>query len=491
MVDAQTSAPPPQESRGTAMGWWLLAGVGLALVLTFTVLAAVHGTQLHHNSGAWATLAADLRQGLLYRPLEQDGVYGGTRFMPLFPILHAFVMRFVSDPLDSGILAGLLGLAVFVWGFTASLRRARLAAGPGAACLALVLLLVPVAEAGPTARGDLLSVAFGLLGLAAALGEPPTRRALVLAATCFALAWYARFLTVSACAAVCLHWWWTGRRRPAAVLASGTVGIAALLTVATQVASDGRFLGILRTCMTGESTWLHYLRGAAGVRRMVFDDPALVAFVVVAVPVLLLGWRRLRSDPLLLAALLAWGLVTLIGDTPGVARNHLIEALALSGLALARALTMPDRDRSLVAGVVVASAVAASMMLGWIGNARNPKESYRLEFARALALMPREGGPVLSDQPYLPLAARERPQILDAYMVLVLSLEQPAFREPLLRDLRARRFRAVALIYDPDTERGDRYYRESHFGGEFLPALRSGYTRHPDSGRYTVFVRRE
>src|SRR5947209_7002745 len=63
-----------------------------ALLAVLTGLRVVRSwsndSHLEHVAGAWIALAVDLRDGIFYRAAYGPHGYGGTRFFPLYFLLH-------------------------------------------------------------------------------------------------------------------------------------------------------------------------------------------------------------------------------------------------------------------------------------------------------------------------------------------------------------------------------------------------------------------
>src|SRR2546427_7708441 len=55
------------------------------------------------SSGVWTALAQDFAKGVFYRPTVSAFGFGGTRYMPLFFVLHGALIRLAFDPVTAGI----------------------------------------------------------------------------------------------------------------------------------------------------------------------------------------------------------------------------------------------------------------------------------------------------------------------------------------------------------------------------------------------------
>ncbi len=95
---------------------------------------------LDHNSpGTWLCMAADARDGVLYRPIISDMGYGGTRYAPLFPAIIAGFMRLGIDPVTSGFITSLIATAVAMTGLFALMKQFRTPSTIAAALTIFVL----------------------------------------------------------------------------------------------------------------------------------------------------------------------------------------------------------------------------------------------------------------------------------------------------------------------------------------------------------------
>src|SRR2546428_8686787 len=54
------------------------------------------------SSGVWTALAQDFAKGVFYRPTVSAFGFGGTRYMPLFFVLHGALIRLAFDPVTAG-----------------------------------------------------------------------------------------------------------------------------------------------------------------------------------------------------------------------------------------------------------------------------------------------------------------------------------------------------------------------------------------------------
>src|SRR5439155_54410 len=65
------------------------------------------------TSGVWTALAQDFANGILYRPTADAYGFGGTRYMPLFFVLHGTLIRLSVDPIVAGLLLTIASIVLF------------------------------------------------------------------------------------------------------------------------------------------------------------------------------------------------------------------------------------------------------------------------------------------------------------------------------------------------------------------------------------------
>src|ERR1041385_5313521 len=86
----------------------VICGAAAALALVVVIPQRIlQGGYLTHVSGAWAALADDVAHGVLYRPLLSSLGYGGTRYFPLYFLLHGLLARAGLPLLAGGHLLSL------------------------------------------------------------------------------------------------------------------------------------------------------------------------------------------------------------------------------------------------------------------------------------------------------------------------------------------------------------------------------------------------
>jgi hypothetical protein len=477
LIATEEDEQASRESWTRRLLW--LAGATSLLITARRVLSAISAQAsiaVNHVSGAWAALALDLSQGLPYRPLLSDAGYGGTRYFPLHFAAHGALIRLGLNPVVAGHAVTLIALAVLL--FAAFLLLRGLAVPRELAIAGVLVLLAnqPLQSAVVTIRGDLLAAALNVCGLALAVSARKFR-GMLLACVPFALAILTKETAVyglfAAAAALILRGL---RRQGIAVLAITSVLVLGGV-LATQILSQGRFLDNLRAVSSGGAT-LKTL-AAAPARMFSHAHPSDILLAVLGLAGLIASSRAARAG-LPALYLIATGCITLlVFGSPGIDENHLLD------LDLAIALFLvAEWGSGRLQGVFPAAALALASLAfcGWL--AQNPLTPQRKVVAQVLGEAGSSGGPLLAENPWLPILAGERPYLQDAFAFKVASDRLPAVRADLFEKLDRRFVRAVVLKVDmADDTRYPNWYRDVQFGPGFTGRLLENYelvARHSD-----------
>src|SRR6266699_2557678 len=116
-------------------------------------------------SGVWTALAQDLGRGIFYRPTADVFGFGGTRYMPLFFLLHASLIRLSLDPVVAGVTLTLASTALFDLGVLFVLRELGLDWSLAAPLSVLAHAAVAIQVLTLQVKGDFLAGALNLWGV--------------------------------------------------------------------------------------------------------------------------------------------------------------------------------------------------------------------------------------------------------------------------------------------------------------------------------------
>ncbi len=220
----------------------------VVLLVSAAVRAVVHLRDLsgiQHIAGIWMALAQYGNAGVLYPPLEADGFYAGTRYMPLCFGLIAGLVRIVGDYVVAAKLMALASMVLLLAGVFVAVRRLT-----GRALDAL--LLTGLVLASPEARTALLSPHADALAAALTLAGLLLidRGRAGLAALLFTAALMTKFSAIAGPVAAGVFLLRHDRKRALGLLLSWFVLTASGLVLLEHF-SDGRFLDNFRSLGSG------------------------------------------------------------------------------------------------------------------------------------------------------------------------------------------------------------------------------------------------
>jgi hypothetical protein len=447
-------------------------------------------SQVNHITGVWLTLAQALRDGVLYPPLEQDGHYAGTRYMPLFFALVALLAKLTGDFLLAAKLTSLLSMAGLLTAVFVAVRRAA-----GHALDAFILTSAILAF--PEGRRvllwphvDALAVALSVGGLLFVSGERPGMGSVAAAALLFALALAAKVSSVAGVAAACVYLG-TRDQRQAAWLVVMTAALGVVGFVLLQLGSDGRFLDNFRAVGSGGMSVQSL---AVGPTRMIqaIGVSARIAFVVplvlsAAVFVLLQDAQRRRLSPWDWYFLFAVPVTAFIFTSPGTDPNHLLELEAAAVLVLAGWLRRPAEGPAWTETGARGFA-AAALLVGLVYAAncwRQGPLPDAISQRTLIEALPAEGE-LLTEDATPAVLLGHRPVVMDPFAFRLLAERGRIDPEPLAARVRRREFAALVVVRRIDFP-DESLAPHLHFGPQVTDAIREAYRFDQAVGGYYLF----
>jgi hypothetical protein len=473
------------------LGWLMVCTAGFlcAAFGVFLVAAWKNYEHLNPTAGVWTAAAIDASKGVLYRPIESDIGYGGTRYAPLHIVLQGGLIHLGMGPVASGFLLDLVGILMVMGGLYALMRELDVERIPAAGMATFVLSAYCYATTAAGIKGDLLAAAFNLWGLAAVArsekSDESRRGGLVLAAVCFVLAMAAKLTSIFGIGAAAFWLICRGKRLQALILCAIWATGIELALVITQWASGGRAIVIFRMSALGGGGLPDLLHAPKSFFDIaVHRDRWFACFWIIAAGSIVIGGKW-RSLPAILFVLTTIGTVAIFG-TPGTNSNHLVDLEAAAVLVIATRL---DSGRLGLAAVACATAVAC---YGGINCLRSVPAIYRDsqhgQMMSALVASHKSAGtgPLLSENPMLPIIDGERPYMIDSFMFRTVRIRHPEIAERFWNDLSQRHFRAVIL--DGPPTQASRNGNAGDFGPGFIDMLQRYYRPEGQHGEYWVYL---
>jgi hypothetical protein len=312
------------------------------------------------------------------------------------------------------------------------------------------------------------------------------RPSTVTAAIFFSLAFAAKITTVFGVAAGFLALFLAGNRKAAFRLAVLTaVGYAMTLGLIYAV-SGGRVVEIFRACAGGGTDWKYFVQSPIWLTsHFIAHDPIGFAIVAIALGgflgMIAAVWRDLSS----MAMLTTLAIALFIFGSPGTSVNHLIDLVVTSVVYLMVQIVRGRIPRGFIVGWMSVLALVSGIQC--LDRFRDTSYlSRKTEMSKAVAAIGTVNGPILAEDPLIPLMAGKRPYVLDSWMLRLITDNDPAAMQRLQGELQARKFPVVVLTTDPNRD-GGRYLEERVFGTGFVSPLLLNYELSETVGRFRVY----
>jgi hypothetical protein len=515
---------------------WVQMALSLALlavligaVLAGSIMAAAHARDrywVNIASGSWVALAWTANHGELYPPLRDDaGNFAGTRYMPLFVLLHAGAARLTGEYLLSGRIITYASAVAWMLAIIV-LALQRRASPLFAGALAGSVLLSPVGfQALCTIRSDGLALALQLwaLWIVGRKDRAPTVWVAVIAAALCALGFLAKLTAVWAALAIACWLLWHNRRALGAFVATGVL-IAGAGVLLMHAATDGRFIDNLQHA--GGSGWQGW--GAVLLwspqrllQFLVAWSPTTWALAAAATLAVVLSLARRDVHLVHIAWVICCGTLAVMYADIGVGENHIIEVAAMTAILVgdlwARAATdgarsnIGDANSPALSAIVDQSSAAPwsvtqmllAAMVFWCTQATVKQSLWNDLHGAATALRSGQaaagddpklfdqvlaGRTFLSDDPAISVLLDRKPLVSDAFIFRGFAESHPEWTAELVDRIARREFEVIVLTApaDPDSW----WYRELFFGPAVVSAIVEHYRFDRRIGAWHLYVRK-
>jgi hypothetical protein len=489
----------------------LFAGVAVVVLLSWVLLAVVHVDDRYlvnagfledalqgGNSSVWLAQAESTGQDAPYPALYDGRFYGGSRYAPLPLLAWAAAASPTGNYLVAGKLLTYL-VAVALLGLAFAITRRLSRSTPVALLLtSSILVAVPgLVATTSTPRGDALALLFQLLAVAL-VGRSTDGRSCAGAGALCALAAFSKVSAVWAPLAIVI--WLVMRDRRRLLLFLGVFAALSLGLFATvQLLSDGRMLANFQATMFadtgGTGGAIAPLRLLQLLAQAAPATAILVPFSLLAV-VLAAAHRELTIFHLALVCALV--VLTGVLTDGGAQANHLIDAVVLVPVVVGDLWSRAAVGLSELSVLAVAVGLVALWAVG-LGYGLNVQHDLREAASSALGrggnlkydAEPLRGyvdarGEILSEDPYVPISAGQRPVVLDPWMLAVIGREHPGWVADLARRVDAQEFDHIVLAQRLEAAPDD--YRRSIFGESVMSAVCQRYRFDAQVRGYWVYV---
>ncbi len=475
-----------------------LAALGLsAVTLVFYAIVVLTHLSDRHNidwmAGIWIALAKFVNSGTLYPPLYDGASFGGTRYMPIFFVLHSvWAQLFGQNYLLSGKLLSLV-IVIALTSVTFAIVRRFGVPRSFALLLATHLLLTgPGLQAATSIRADALAALFQLSAVALIAHLGP--RLAVPAAALAALAVFTKFNALWAPTAIAV-WLFLEHRRSFVPFVASFIGFVFASASVVQLVSRGHFFESLATMAnSGIRLGFAVQKSTVYTLEMVLTDaPATWALVPFVAASWVLAARRRQLTVYHFAWLASMIILLVVMADSGTGANHFVEPIVLGSVVLATLWPAHASDMSSAIRVVVATAVLWAGASGLVLHLRAPVQELIRGRAHpqpcgdsagrvcptvdALLARISRGTRVLAEDPSIPVARGELPVVLDAWAIPKIERRHPEWVAQLARRVEAREFDYVILLHryeqvDPEFK----LWYADEFGKTVMSAVKRRYT---------------
>jgi hypothetical protein len=490
---ATPSSATEREADPRIISWFLapaLVGLSALTAVSALLVAVVHlrdRFSLDYVSGAWMALARYVNDGTLYPPLYDGQRFGGTRFMPVYFVLHAGLARLTGEYVASGkalsLIVTLLLLAVLFW----IIRRLGCPLFLSLALASTPLLTNVGLLAATTIRGNALAVLFQVSAVGLAAGEK--RRGTILAGVLCALAIFTKVSAIWAPVAILVFLYLNDRSRIrmfASTFVLAVVGIGSL----AQLVSRGEMLANVGTLL---------FSGTQGTSEATGKTTAYTLAVLIAdarttwvlIPLAFVGLVAAITSRRLSVYHFAWigaaaVLIPVMADR-GTDFQHLLDLVVLTPILVGALWSAgPRAAPSPTVGLIVATVVL------WGGGAAYALD-LRARTVEAGATLVRptsaveyglepvlsrlsSARTVLSEDATIPVARGELPIVLDPWMLPAIERRHPEWVAALAGRIRAGEFDRIVLVnrFEETDPRFEGWYA-AQLGPTVMAAIRERY----------------
>jgi len=493
--------PDAQESRAISLANVAAFGLAALTLLSAGVVVLAHlgdRYQIDHVAGSWIGLASYLDSGTFYPELYDGSSFGGTRFMPLYFVLHALLNRVTGDYLVSGKVlsaAFLIGLIALTF---AIVRRSHVPRSFALLLASLVLLTESGIQAASSIRADGLATVLGIgaVALIESRGPKSVTSASVLAAAATLTKVSALWAPVAIAVWLFLH-----HRRSLVKFAAPFVGILLVFGFITQAASEGRFLENLGTLAFGgvEREYAAQKASRYTLTILLEEAPAIWALV----PFVLASWAIAIRERQLTIYHFAWlasvVILFVVMTDLGTGINHLLEPIVLSSILLGTAWWARPHGALTPMAMVLMIAVLWTSGSVYALDLRPRAQEVVVPLVRGtdlpqpdidtLLAQLRDGSRLLAEDASIPVARGELPIVLDPWMLSKIEVRHPEWVAQLAQRIEAAEFDYIVLLFrfeSTDPEFSD-WYR-AHFGRTVMSAIEGRYRWFGEADGFQLYV---
>ncbi len=470
----------------------------LLIVISFTITVItiiygiLQGSSLNHVSGTWISLALDLSDGVLYRPLFSETIgFGGTRFFPLFFSIHALLIKFFNMPILTGHLVSLFSGLLLFGACLILFRQMKISIIIAVGLLAILFSELSIRFGMTSIRADILPVAFNVIGIASILSNLDKKYKLIIASIFFTLAFSAKITAVHGIVSVFL-WLLFNRKVNEAfkLLVFTSLGYVLFLAI-LYIGTSGRIIPIFSTCSSGGTELMSILNAPIIFAKIILRRDIIGLVFLVWIFIILYSKRKnVLNDLFFIFWIVSIMITVVILGSPGTDYNHFVDFATASIILIASRgfMIMPKITKYnlslFVVFLVVAIVYNSISLYSLFADENNRMAKHYPE--EVVDFIKSEDGIVISEDPLFPLLADEHPYLLDAFMLRFILLKDEKIKLVLINKIQNKEYSGI--IFNKNPVEDIEGYNNAHFGLEFTQAVISNYTLGFKTGDYFVYL---
>ncbi len=466
-----------------------------SMIIFFTLIHVysswIRGSNLNHVSGAWTTLALDMTKGIFYRPLFSEEIgYGGTRFFPLYFLLHALIILMIDDPVPSGCILTLTVSLILLAGIFFLLKKSGSKTWVAALFTTLAIAGFSMQFGMTSIRGDLLPIALNIWGVIFCTDVKKIRP--FIASIFFTLAFSAKITSVYGVFAVSVWLLLNGHTKSAFKLSAFT-GLGILIVIAVMyVGSSGRVFNIMSLCSSGGASLMSIARGPLKLfYHLIKNDIALLCLFCFAVFRFFTIPKEKRISLSAVYWLSSIGITVFIFGSPGTVSNHLVDLHIASVFILASYFTDKKMNYNMQTAIfaLIAVILITPTVRGIFSSSNMPHRKQIEDVISFIASQDQSEKPILSENPFIPVLAEEKIYLQDAFMFRLMKINNPSLAMPLYKKISENGFKAIVFLNNPvKPEWHPQWYEIAHFGEGFIEAVQKRYIFAKNIGSYYIYI---
>lgn len=422
---------------------WTFIGTAVFIFALHALVAITYPYPLDYGEAPLIDQAQRLAEGEnIYRADLSEPPYTIANYPPLYVLFLAPFAH--GSPFQIGRLISVLaaiGSAVFLARIILTLTQNRMAAWAAAG---LFLSIPFVVHWSGLARIDMLALLFATAALYVLVRWPNGRWGLIGSGLLLIAAIYTRQSYALAAPLAAVAWLWSQDQRKALTLAGMVVGGSLVLFALLSLLTGGGFFFNIVTANVNPFATDRMFEGLLDV------GGTLIPAILLALLLLIAGWRKLPTWWLLAGFLLGALISTLTYGKVGSNVNYFLEITAALSLAAGLLLAWRNDDTWGRAGIILLIALQIGIgLLTTMDMAVDKRLAARradLEAVRRVEqYLEKTEGPILADEYMGLLTAQDRPLYLQPFEMTQLANSGQWDQQPLVNAILNQQFPAILI----------------------------------------------